>query len=108
MSDRNSMSVPLPQASCEFPFRLSEVQGKEENGRCAEGVERGSKSKAKIDRRWINGSKPFCMNGHARPKPHFQIAKWVKGQKHSMVNMGSKSDLWPQSISQAILVWVNP
>ena len=63
------------------------MQGKEENGRFVEGIERGSKSKAEIDWRWINGSKPFCASGHARPKPGFQIAKWVKGWKHSTVKM---------------------
>ena len=102
------MRVPFPLTSYEFPFRLSKVQGKEENGRCAEGIEQGSKSKAEIDQRWINGSKPFCTSGHAQPNPHFQIAKWVKGRKHYMVEMGSKSYLCPQSISQAILAQVNP
>ena len=95
------MRVPFPRTSCEHPF-------KEENSKCAEGIERDSKPKTEIDRRWINGSQPFCASGHARPKPRFQIAKQVKGQKHSMVEMGSDSDLHARSISHAILVWVKP
>ena len=42
------------------------------------------------------------MSGQARPNPPFQIAKCVKGWKHSMIEMRSESDLQPQSISQAI------
>ena len=82
------MRVPFPQTSCEHPF-------KEENGRCAEGIEWESKLKAVIDRRWINGSRPFRVSVHARPKPPFQIVKYVKGRKYSMVEMRSESDLRP-------------
>ena len=102
------MRVPFPQTSCEFPFRLLEVQGKEEKGRCVEDVERGSKSKVEIDWRWINGSKPFRVSGHARPRPPFQIAKCVKGQKHSTTEMryviadfttlGESHIVWPSPI----------
>ena len=80
------MKVPFPQTPCEHPF-------KEKNHRCVEGIKRDSKPKAEIDRRWINGSKPFHVSGHARPKPPFQIVKCVKGRKYSMVEMRSELDL---------------
>ena len=87
------MRVSFPRTSCELSLRILEVQSKEENGRCAEGVGKGSRSKLEIDRRWIDGSKPFHPSRHARPNPRFQFAKWVKGRKHPTVEMGSESNL---------------
>ena len=100
------MRVSFPQNSCEHPLGYQKCKVKKKMAGALMALDWIHNQRLRLIRGWTNGSKTFRASGHARPKPPFQIAKWVKVQKPSMAEMRSQLDLRSRSISKTILVQV--